>query len=104
MRAKEIKAATRALQLLERRDLLDHETFEAVAPRGRGEQLICGTDAEQIVQQAAVADIHLGRFDETFLQVGMKGLEPTHQKISDEQVEQILNGVIVVTERAGQGG
>jgi hypothetical protein len=58
--AEEIECAAGVLQLLERDDLLNHKSFETIAARGRGQQLIRGTDSEQVMKNAAVAQIDFG--------------------------------------------
>jgi hypothetical protein len=40
--------------------LLDHEALPAFAGLGMGQQVVGGLDAQQIVQQAAVAQVKLG--------------------------------------------
>jgi len=49
MRAEEIKPAAGDVQILEGHDLLDHEAFETVAPRGRSDQCLRIRDTEQLV-------------------------------------------------------
>src|ERR1700679_3606527 len=59
--SEEIEGAAGMLQFFERGNLLNHESFEAVAARGRGQQLIRGTDSEQVMKDAAIAQIDPSR-------------------------------------------
>src|SRR6266403_152309 len=92
--AKKIKCAPGALQLFERGDLLNHESFETVATRGRGQQLIRGTDSEQVMKDAAIAQIDLWCLHEPLFHVRVIGLAPAYKKVSYEEIEDALYRVI----------
>src|ERR1700723_523409 len=96
--SEEIEGAAGMLQFFERGNLLNHESFEAVAARGRGQQLIRGTDSEQVMKDAAIAQIDFGCLHEPFFDVRVIGLEPAYQEISYEEIESVLYRVIAVTQ------
>ena len=53
--------------------LLDDETLPGRSKFGMTQESFGRIDAEKVVQQAGVSDIHLGRFDLAFAQIGMPG-------------------------------
>ena len=71
VRPEEMERTGRMVQTLERGDLLDHETLEAVTAGRRSDELLVGADAEQIVQEAGVAQIDLRRLDQPPTEIGV---------------------------------
>jgi hypothetical protein len=50
------------------------------------------------MKDAVISQIHLGSLDEPLLDVRVKGLEPAYQEVSYEEIEDVLYGVIAVTQ------
>ena len=52
--------------------LLNHETLPALTGLRVGQQIVVALDAEQVVQQAAVAQVELGGANQPLAQVGLQ--------------------------------
>jgi hypothetical protein len=68
-------------------DLLDDEAFPRGADLGVTQERLLGAQPEELVQEAAVAHVDLGRLDLTLGEVGVPRLELTDHQGVGQQIE-----------------
>lgn len=61
-------------------EILDDEAFPGLADDGVSEDIGVCFEAEEGMEEAAVPDVDLGRFDEAFAEICMEGVEAADEQ------------------------
>lgn len=67
----------------DRRQCLNDKTFRAAAGNGMNKNILKGCQSKQRICNAAVAHVNPRRLDQTFSDICMPRLEPSHQQQID---------------------
>ena len=83
---------------------LDDQSLPGHARDGMSEEAIEVGDAEERMDETAVADVDLGRLHQPLADVDVPRLQPTHEKQVDEEIEVARHRLAGHAERAGDLG